>query len=93
MGSKFGFPFVHLDCDFKIPSRMGDVIDLTLLVERIGRSSLSIAIICHLDGLERLRAHMVTSMMSLETRKPVPLPPALRDKIEAYQARTTAAAS
>ena len=93
MGSKFGFPFVHLDCDFKIPSRMGDVIDLTLLIERIGRSSLGIAIICHLDGLERLRAHMVTSMMSLETRKPVPLPPALRDKIEAYQARTTAAAS
>ena len=93
MGSKFGFPFVHLDCDFKIPSRMGDVIDLTLLVERIGRSSLSIAIICHLDGLERLRAHMVTSMMSLETRKPVPLPQALRDKIEAYRARTTAAAS
>ena len=40
MGSQFGFPFVHIECDFKIPSRMGDVIDLTLLVERIGRSSL-----------------------------------------------------
>ena len=45
-------------------------------------------IICHLDGLERLRAHMVTAMMSLETRKPVPLPPALRDKIEAYRRKT-----
>ena len=51
MGSQFGFPFVHIDCDFKIPSRMGDVIDLTLLVERIGRSSLGIAIVCHLDGV------------------------------------------
>ena len=40
MGSQFGFPFVHIECDFKIPSRMGEVIDLTLLVERIGRSSL-----------------------------------------------------
>ena len=79
------FPFVHLDCDFKIPSRMGDIIELTLLVERIGRSSLRIAIVCHHDGLERLRAHMVTAMMSLETRQPVPLPPALRDEIEAYQ--------
>src|SRR5208283_539126 len=37
MGSQFGFPFVHIDCDFKIPSRMGDIIDLTLLVERVGR--------------------------------------------------------
>ena len=89
MGSKYGFPFVHIDCDFKIPSRMGDVIDLTLLVERIGRSSLGIAIVCHLDGLERLRAHMVTAMMSLEARQPVPLPQALRDKIEAYRALTT----
>ena len=88
MGSKYGFPFVHIDCDFKIPSRMGDVIDLTLLVERVGRSSLGIAIVCHLDGLERLRAHMVTAMMSLETRQPVPLPQALRDKIEAYRLLT-----
>ena len=36
VGSRYGFPFVHIECDFKIPSRIGDVIDLTLLVERIG---------------------------------------------------------
>jgi 4-hydroxybenzoyl-CoA thioesterase len=89
MGSQYGFPFVHIECDFKIPSRMGDVIDLSLLVERIGRSSLGIAIVCHRDGFERLRARMVTAMMSLETRKPVALPPPLRDAIEAYHRRTT----
>ncbi len=90
MGSRFGFPFVHLDCDFKIPSRMGEVINLTVLIDRVGRSSIGIAIVCHLDGFERLRAHMVTAMMSLETRKPVPLPDDLRAKIEAYRARTSA---
>ncbi len=88
MGGRHGFPFVHIDCDFKIPSRMGEIIDLTLLVERIGRSSLSVAIVCHRHGLERLRAHMVTAMMSLETRKPVSLPPDLRAAMEAYQGRT-----
>ena len=87
MGSQFGFPIVHIECDFKIPSRMGDVIDLTLLVERIGRSSLGVAIVCHRDGIERLRARMVTAMMSIEMRKPVPLPKPLRDAIESYQAR------
>jgi 4-hydroxybenzoyl-CoA thioesterase len=66
---------------------MGDVIDLTLLVERIGRSSLGIAIICHKDGVERLRARMVTAMMSLETRQAVPLPDELRAKLEAYRRR------
>jgi 4-hydroxybenzoyl-CoA thioesterase len=69
---------------------MGDVIDLTLLVERIGRSSLGVAIVCHRDGAERLRARMVTAMMSIETRKPVPLPQGLRDAIEGYRARTSA---
>jgi 4-hydroxybenzoyl-CoA thioesterase len=88
MGSHYGFPFVHIECDFRIPSRMGEVVDMTLLVERIGRSSLAIAIVCHLDGLERLRARMVTAMMSLETRKPVSMPAALRDKIEAYCRRS-----
>ncbi len=88
MEGRIGFPFVRIECDFKIPSRMGEVIDLTLLVERIGRSSLGIAIVCHRDGLERLRARMVTAMMSLETRKPVPIPQPLREAIEAYRQRT-----
>jgi 4-hydroxybenzoyl-CoA thioesterase len=88
MGSQFGFPFVHIECDFKVPSRMGDVIDLTLLVEHVGRSSLGIAIVCHRDGVERLRARMVTAMMSITTRKPESLPQPLREAIEDYRTRT-----
>jgi len=85
---RYASPFVHIDCDFKIPSRMGEVIDFTLLVEKLGRSSLGIAIVCHRDGLERLRAHMTTAMMSLETRKPMPIPAPLRAKMEVYRTRT-----
>ncbi len=88
LDGEYGFPFVHIECDFKVPSRMGDVIDLTLLVERIGRSSLGITIVCHFDGIERLRTRMVTAMMSRKTGKPVPLPQALRDAIESYRRRT-----
>lgn len=87
-GSRYGFPFVHIECDFMIPSRMGDVIDMTLLVERIGRSSLGIAIVCHKDGLERLRARMVTAMISLDEGEPVPLPQDLRESIETYRQKT-----
>ena len=57
-----------IECDFKIPSGIGEVIDLTLLVEDIGRSSLAIAIVCHRDNIERLRARMVTAMMSLDQK-------------------------
>ena len=92
MNGRYAFPFVHIECDFRIPSRMGEVIELTLLVERIGRSSLGILIVCHRGGLERLRARMVTAMMSLETRKPVPMPAPLHEAIAAYRHRTGGAA-
>ncbi len=87
-----GFPFVHIETDFKIPSRMGERLDLTLLIERIGRSSLSVVIVGHLAGVERLRARLVTAMMSLESRRSVELPAALREKFETYLARTGALA-
>jgi acyl-CoA thioesterase FadM len=49
---------------------------------------LAIAIICHRDNIERLRARMVTAMMSLETKKAVPIPEGLRESIAAYRRRT-----
>jgi acyl-CoA thioesterase FadM len=64
------------------------VIDLTLLIEEIGRSSLAIAIVCHRNNIERLRARMVTAMMSLETKKAVAIPDGLREAIESYRQRT-----
>jgi 4-hydroxybenzoyl-CoA thioesterase len=88
MRERYAFPFVHIECDFKVPSLMGDVIDLTLLVERVGRASVGISIVCHRGGVARLRARMVTAMMSLETREAVPVPQALRDAIESYRRRT-----
>jgi acyl-CoA hydrolase len=81
-----------IECDFKIPSRIGEVIDLTLLVEDIGRSSLAIAIVCHRDNIERLHVRMVTAMMSLETKKAVSMPHGLREAIEFYRRRTAAGA-
>lgn len=83
-----GFPFVHVETDFKIPSRMGERLDLTLLIEKIGRSSLSLLIVGHHDGVERLRARTVTAMMSLASRRSVELPASLRQAFEAYAAKT-----
>jgi 4-hydroxybenzoyl-CoA thioesterase len=83
-----GFPFVHIETDFKIPSRMGDRLDLTLLIEKIGRSSLTLVIVGHREGVERLRARTITAMMSLSSRRSVELPNALRKAFEAYAFKT-----
>jgi len=84
LSDRHGFPYVHIETDFKIPSRMGEHLDLTLLLTRIGRSSLTVTIVGHLAGAERLRARLVTTMTSLETQRSVELPHALRQKFEAY---------
>lgn len=84
LDDRHGFPFVHIETDFKMPSRMGEHLDLTLLLERVGRSSLTVVIVGHLSGVERLRARLVTAMTSLETQQSVELPGALREKFEAY---------
>ncbi len=92
LGGHQGFPVVHAECDFKVPSRMGERLELTLLIERIGRSSLGFLIIGHLEGRERLRARVVTAMISLDTGRSMALPAALREAVEAYQGRCQAAA-
>ena len=88
LNDRHGFPFVHIETDFKLPSRMGENLDLTLLLTKIGYSSLSVLIVGHSAGVERLRAHLVTAMVSLETQQKVELPRALRDQFVRYQKRT-----
>ena len=85
LDDRHGFPFVHIETDFKLPSRMGEQLNLTLLLERVGRSSLSVIIVGHLAGVERLRARLTTAMTSLDTQRSVELPNTLRDRFEAYQ--------
>ncbi len=83
-----GFPFGPIDTDFKLPSRMGDRLDLTLLIEKVGRSSLGLMIVGHHDGIERLRARTLTAMMSLASRRSVEMPISLRHSFEAYARKT-----
>ena len=84
LGDRHGFPYVHIETDFRIPSRMGEHLDLTLLLTQVGRSSLSVVIVGHIGGVERLRARLVTAMTSLETQRSVELPQLLRQKFETY---------
>ena len=93
LNDRYGFPFVHIETDFKRPSRMGEHLDLTLLLMKIGQSSLSVVIVGHLAGAERLRAGLVTAMMSLETQRKVELPHFLRERFESYLQRTGQAQS
>lgn len=78
-------PIVHAECDFYTPSLMGDRVSFTLLLARVGRTSIAMDIYGHAGGKLRLKANIVTVYMDLGTHKSVPLPDAMRAKFDAYR--------
>ncbi len=83
---RLGLPSVRLEVDFTAISRHGDDLRLTLAVEKLGRSSLTLEHRFHGDSNElRLRAHQVLVCTSLDSHRPQPLPDDLRSAIAACQ--------
>jgi 4-hydroxybenzoyl-CoA thioesterase len=77
---RVGLPTVHIETDFVAPLKYGDLLELTLSVERIGRSS----IVWRYEGRRRsdgthaVTARITTVCTSLETFKAMPIPDDLR---------------
>jgi 4-hydroxybenzoyl-CoA thioesterase len=84
---RLAMPIVHAESDFRVPSRFGDKLDLSLLVEAVGRSSLTYGIVGHVGGKVRLNARIVTAMISLDSGRAVPIPPELRDRFLSYRSK------
>lgn len=87
MQERLGFPTVHAECDFFIPSRMGDRLTYTLILREIGRSSIKLTVHGHVGAQERLRANLVLATISLESGKSVPIPDSLRRRLDEYRDR------
>ncbi|WP_369373693.1 acyl-CoA thioesterase [Streptomyces sp. cg36] len=83
---RVGIPTVRLECDFIAPSRLGDDLDITLTVARIGKSSFELRYEC--AGTEpddvrvRIRAVLVTT--SLDGHGTIPIPQDIRTAMERY---------
>jgi acyl-CoA thioesterase FadM len=87
-----GLGYAHVSADFAKPSSMGDVLDVAVIVHRIGRASLTFTVHAFSDGIERVRATFVTVTTSLIDHKSIALPDDLRLALSAYQSRCDKAA-
>jgi 4-hydroxybenzoyl-CoA thioesterase len=86
LGRRIGLPSVRLEADFKAVSHLGDPVALSLAVERIGNSSLTLKLRCtgrDADDL-RMSVRQVIVTTSLDRHKAVPIPPDLRAAIERF---------
>ncbi|MDF2808997.1 MAG: acyl-CoA thioesterase [Microvirga sp.] len=82
---RIGLGYVSAGADFVRPGFMGDQLECAVVVERIGRTSLTLHIHAF-RALERvLLARLVIVTTSLETHRAIPLPDDLRASLERYQ--------
>ena len=82
---RIGLPTVAINCEFQRPSRMGERVRLALGVERLGRSSITLALECRHGDELRVRMQQVLVTQSLETGRAVPIADDIRAAITSFQ--------
>ncbi|MBN9063626.1 MAG: hypothetical protein BGP06_07040 [Rhizobiales bacterium 65-9] len=82
-----GLGYAHVSADFAKPARMGDTLKVAVIIEAIGRSSITLRLHAFKDGIECARASFVTVTTSLIDHKTIPAPDDLRAAFEAYRER------
>lgn len=80
-----GIPTASIQCDFTAPSRWHDVLRQELTLRRIGGSSINfdVRFVGKADGSQRLAANATLVFVDVESVRPAPMPPALRERMAA----------
>jgi len=81
---KIGQPTAYTECQFIKPCLLGENLDLAIILDRFGTSSLHLRFIGSVDGEVRLVARSVQVVISLNDGRPVPIPDGLRERLQAY---------
>lgn len=82
-----GTPFVHVDMDIRAPLVPEDVLDVTVLVEAVGRSTIGFAVEGRRgDGERSFNARYTCAVVDAGRMKAVSIPADRRRRIEAYLA-------
>ncbi len=84
-----GLPTAHTECDFSKPCKLGEKIEFSLSVERVGNSSIAITFIGRVNNEDRLHAKSVLVAISTTDGKPVPISDGLRTRLLEYQLYST----
>lgn len=82
--SGLGVPMGSIECRFLSPSKVGEILRLSLSITRIGKSSLELNVSGQSAGETRVQARLTLVLASLETRRSVPIAGELREKLEKY---------
>jgi len=80
-----GWPSVHAEADFRAPIRFGDVLDMDMWVERMGRSSVTMAYRGRARGQDVIVGRVISACIDLRTFKAQPIPDKYRAFFERFR--------
>ena len=80
-----GVPTARLETNFHAPSRLGDRLDFTLAVMRIGGASIGFTLTARCGPELRITADL--TLVWVQTGRPAPWPEALRHRLAAHLER------
>ncbi len=72
------FPRVHVECDYLGPLGFDDLMHIGVTVERVGRTSFTLAFEVSVEGRSAARGKVVVVCMDGATQRAIPLPEKLR---------------
>jgi len=78
---KLGVPTVRMEVDFVAPSKIGDTLQMRLVVKRIGTSSIALSLAAFAGKALRVRVQQTIVLFSLERRESVAIPEDLRQRL------------
>lgn len=81
-----GFPTAHTECDFLRPCRLGETLELRLILEKVGRTSLTLRFDGSVGGEQRLCARSVLVTIEMQHGRPQPIGAELRERLQRYLA-------
>jgi 4-hydroxybenzoyl-CoA thioesterase len=84
---KIGVGYGHVSADFLLPSVMGDILEIAIVVSDIGKASFKLTLHAFKGGDEAVRGRMVVVTTSLLEQGAIPIPAKLRQALEAYRDR------
>lgn len=84
-GLLLSFPRVSVSCDYQSPARSEDVLDIAILVSRIGRTSLTYDFEVTHDGREVAKGQITCVCCCVDPGKPLASVPISQEMVEKLQ--------
>ena len=83
---RIGIPTVHVAANFLAASRLEEILEFSLWVEKLGNSSVKLLIEAHHQNEKRCQIHQVLVFSQLDPLevKSIPIPDAIRTEMERF---------